>query len=129
MAVRVAWGILLVALGVAPAQGGGTDAGTTPQPATLRKEIQRLAGDLRCNNVSQCRALPLGKRACGGPDEYVVFSTMTAKVAQLEKKAAEYTLLQEALLRGKPETGPCEIILEPTLQCVRQRCRTDESAP
>ena len=126
MAVRVAWGGLLVALGAAPAQGGGTDANVETELATLRKEIQRLAGDGRCNNVVHCRALPLGKRACGGPDEYIVFSSMTGKADLLEAKAFEYTFLQEELLRGKPETGSCEIILEPKLNCIQQRCRADE---
>lgn len=126
MAVGVAWGGLLVALGAAPAQGGGTDANAQAELIKLRKEIQRLAGDGRCNNVVQCRALALGKRACGGPDEYIIFSSMTGKADLLAAKAFEYTFLQEELLRGKPETGPCEIILEPKLQCFQQRCRADE---
>ena len=125
MALRVAWGGLLIALGAAPAQGGGT-GNTQAELAKLRKEIQRLAGDGRCNNVVHCRALPLGKRACGGPDEYIVFSSLTAQADLLEAKTFEYAVLQEKLLRGKPETGPCEIILEPNLQCFQQRCRADE---
>jgi hypothetical protein len=126
LTLRIAFGGLLASLAAAPAHSGGTDADMQAELATLRKEIQRLAGDGRCNNVVQCRALPLGKRACGGPDEYIIFSSTTGKADLLEAKAFEYTFLQEELLRGKPETGPCEIILEPNLQCFQQRCRADE---
>jgi len=124
--MRVACGGLIASLGAAPAHGGGTAGNSEAELATLRKEIQRLAGNGRCNNVVQCRALPLGKRACGGPDEYVIFSSMTGKTDLLEAKVFEYTFLQEELLRGKPETGPCEFIVEPKLQCLQQRCRADE---
>jgi hypothetical protein len=124
--LRIAFGSLLASLAAAPAHSGGTDANTQAELATLRKEIQRLAGDGRCNNVVQCRAIPLGKRACGGPDEYVIFSSMTGKTDLLEAKVFEYTFLQEESLRGKPESGPCEFIVEPQLRCFQQRCRADE---
>ncbi len=120
-------GRLLVAVAMAatliplPVSAGGTDA--EAELVSLRKEIQLLAGDGRCNNVVHCRAIPIGKRDCGGPDEYVIFSTLTAKADLLEAKAFEYTFLQEEILRDKLGVGSCEIELEPKLACIQQRCR------
>ena len=125
--VRVAFlpvAFVLSALAAAPAAAGGQDA--EAELAKLRKEIQALAGDGRCNDVAQCRAIPIGKRDCGGPDEYVITSTLTGKLARLEAKAAEYTLLQEEILRDRAGFGACEMVLEPKLACVQQRCRAVE---
>jgi len=115
---------LLGTLAAVPAVAGGTDA--EAELAKLRKEIQALAGDGRCNNVVHCRAIAIGKRDCGGPDEYVIFSTLTAKTQLLEAKAFEYTFLQEEILRAKSGVGACEMVLEPRLACIQQRCRAVE---
>ena len=116
--------VLLAALVSMPASAGGGDP--EAELARLRGEIQALAGNGRCDDVAQCRAIPIGKRDCGGREEYVVFSTMTAKADRLQAKALEYTRLHEEILRGKSGVGPCEIVLEPTLACIRQRCRAVE---
>jgi len=112
---------LTAALLPLPAAAGGSQ--DEAQLRTLRKQIQALAGDGRCNNVVHCRAIPIGKRDCGGPDEYVIFSSMTGKADLLEAKAFEYTFLQEEILRGKTGVGACEMVVEPRLACIQQRCR------
>lgn len=112
---------LAAALLPLPAAVGGSQ--DEAQLRTLRKQIQELAGDGRCNNVVHCRAIPIGKRDCGGPDEYVIFSSMTGKAGLLEAKAFEYTFLQEEILRGKAGVGACEMVVEPRLACIQQRCR------
>jgi len=116
--------LLGAAVWVPPADAGGGDPNL--ELASVRSEIRQLAGDGRCKEDSQCRAIPIGKRDCGGPDAYVVFSTLTAKTAALEARAAEYTALQEEILRDRSGVGPCEIILEPKLACIQQRCQAVE---
>jgi len=116
--------LLSAAAWVPPAHAGGGDPNL--ELASVRSEIRQLAGDGRCSESSQCRAIPIGKRDCGGPDEYVVFSTVTAKAAALEARAAAYTALQEEILRDRAGVGSCEIILEPKVACVQQRCQTVE---
>lgn len=103
------------------ASAGGSNA--EAELIRLREEIAQLAGDGRCNNVVHCRAIPIGKRDCGGPDEYVIFSSMTGKAGLLEAKAFEYTFLQEEILRDRSGVGSCEIVLEPALACIQQHCR------
>lgn len=115
---------LLGALISMPASAGGEDP--EAELVRMRGEIRALAGNGRCDDVAHCRAIPIGKRDCGGPDEYVVFSTTTAKADRLQAKALEYTRLHEEILRGKSGVGPCEIVLEPTLACIEQRCRAVE---
>ncbi len=93
----------------------------------LRAEIVAMIGDARCANVVHCRALALGFRPCGGPAEYLAYSSISiaSHRQELETKAYEYAFLQEDLQRRQSRTGACTTLREPKLNCVDNRCRLD----
>jgi hypothetical protein len=115
-------GALPLALGWAHARGqqpGGDEA----QLQALRAEIVKMIGDAPCVNVVHCRLLALGTRPCGGPDEYLAYSSHTADRVTLENKALDYALLQEDIQRARSIAGICVVVPEPRLACVDRRCR------
>ena len=59
-----------------------------------------MIGQARCANLVHCRLLALGSRPCGGPDEYLAYSSITARASCSRTKALEYGLLQEELQRA-----------------------------
>jgi hypothetical protein len=119
-------GVLAAALGLfAPLAPAADDQA---ELEGLRAEILKLIGPATCSNLVHCRALALGWRPCGGPAEYLPYSSFNNNRDALEAKAFEYTLLHEEILRKRQAMGPCEILPPPRLQCVDRHCRI-EGAP
>ena len=85
-------------------------------------EIVSLIGAPRCANLVHCRVLALGARPCGGPSEYLVYSSLTANREALEAKAYEYSFLEEEVNRSKTAVGSCEVLPPPRATCVDGRC-------
>ena len=88
----------------------------------VRSEIVRLIGEPRCANLVHCRVLALGARPCGGPSEYLAYSSLTANRETLEAKAYEYSFLEEEVNRSKGAVGSCEVLPPPRATCVDGRC-------
>jgi hypothetical protein len=91
----------------------------------LRVQIVQMIGRAPCANLVHCRVLPLGVRPCGGPAEYLAYSSITADKALLENKAFEYSLLQEDAQRAQGAVGTCEVLPQPRLACVNNSCRIE----
>jgi hypothetical protein len=91
--------------------------------ARLRREIAKLVGEAPCSNVVNCRVIGLGARPCGGPEEYVAYSTWTRR-DEIEGKAMEYSFLREELIAGQPQAGACVSLVQPQVACVNRRCVT-----
>jgi len=106
----------------------GLVRGQQPSPdeaqlKALRVQIFDMIGDASCVNLVHCRLLALGARPCGGPDEYLAYSSHMANRTALENKALEYALLQEDMQQGKSMVGVCVVLPQPRLACVDRRCR------
>ncbi|MDV6316134.1 hypothetical protein [Idiomarina sp. HP20-50] len=43
------------------------------EPVTMA-DIQALIGTPKAQTIESCKVLPVGKKACGGPESYVVYS-------------------------------------------------------
>lgn len=94
--------------------------GATPPDSTvgLRQDIERLIGDAACQNDSQCRVLPLGAKACGGPEAYVAWSTARTDARQLEALAARYKEARVARNQRLGLVSDCSVVPEPPVRCV-----------
>ena len=89
---------------------------------TLHQQIIAMIGEPRCENIVHCRLLALGSRPCGGPAEYLAYSSFVGKRDVLEAKAYEYGFLQEEVSRTRGVSGTCEVLAQPRLACVNGRC-------
>jgi hypothetical protein len=124
---RVEFRCLLAGLVLCPvlAQGGDASAPAASDEAALksmREEIVKLIGEPRCVNLVHCRVLALGARPCGGPSEYLAYSSSTGKGETLEAKAYEYSFLEEEVNRKKSAVGACEVLPQPRAACIDGRC-------
>ncbi|MCG7548744.1 hypothetical protein [Pseudoalteromonas sp. Of7M-16] len=81
-----------------------------------------ITKDKSCDSNSQCIAIPVGSRACGGPSSYLLFSSKTAdqsKVYELAKKLTD----SEAQYNAKHGMiSICEHLRQPSTQCVENTC-------
>jgi hypothetical protein len=91
----------------------------------LHREITALIGEPRCENIVHCRLLALGLRPCGGPAEYLAYSSIVGRRDVLEAKAYEYGFLQEEVNRTRKVSGNCTVLDKPRLACTNGRCTLD----
>jgi hypothetical protein len=113
------WSALCIAGSIAPALAAGGDEEALEK---LHQQIVDLIGEPRCENIVHCRVLPVGSRPCGGPAEYLAYSSIAGKREILEAKAYEYGFLQEEVNRARGASGTCDVLAEPRVACVNGRC-------
>jgi len=103
-----------------PAAAAMPPRGAAPADPTieLRSEIVRLIGPAACRDDSQCRALPLGSKPCGGPEGYVAWSTAATDGRQLEALAARYKDARQARNQRLGLMSDCSVVPEPAVRCV-----------
>jgi hypothetical protein len=91
---------LLLAACASPPAGGPAADGPASGPAAderrlarLSAEIDELIGVPRASSDARCLVLPVGRKACGGPREYRVYSADSRDAPRVRALAAEYTTL------------------------------------
>jgi len=89
----------------------------------LLAQIRGLIGTASCTDASQCRTLPIGARACGGPEGYLAYSTSSAPEAEL-KALAERHKQQRADFHAKSGMmSNCRYMPDPGAVCVAGTCQ------
>ncbi|RUO76983.1 hypothetical protein [Idiomarina seosinensis] len=84
--------------------------------------IQRLIGEPKAFSLSSCYLLEIGRKACGGPERYLVYSAETVSDAsELHRLVSAYNRLSQEQASGKYST--CEFIPRPNVALVDNVCR------
>lgn len=101
----------------APAQ----PAGSTPI-AALAQRIDQAIGAASCDNAGQCRTLPYGHKACGGPERYVAYSVKGTDTAALQAMAADLAAQRSKQDAEAGRMSTCSVTLDPGATCTAGRC-------
>lgn len=99
------------------APGAGTDQRSTE----LFAEIRALAKPEGCASAGQCRSLPIGRKACGGPRAYVVYCPRSTNEGALKAKIAE--LERVDLEAAKHTVSDCMLVVAPRIVVSGGACR------
>jgi hypothetical protein len=83
--------------------------------AGLLQEIRIAAGIARADDVSQCRVIALGQKPCGGPERYLVYSTLTADEARLQALVERYNAAAAQRARDQDLVSDCQVLEAPVL--------------
>jgi len=104
-----------------PAPAGGTAEALAAAHARLEDALSKAGA---CTADAQCRSLPVGGKACGGPTGYRAYSSKAADPASMQALAQqEHDLaLQEA--RESHRVSNCMMLADPGARCVANRCET-----
>lgn len=114
-----AW--LILALAGCPAQGLQTVP--TEAQARLLEQIHAEIGSAACSNDAECRTLPIGAKACGGPTAWLPWSqAATTKSERLQAWAQELQRLQRQHNERSGLLSNCQFLADPGASCVAQRC-------
>ena len=98
-------------------------AGGSASPATpLLEQIDTAIGEARCDNAQQCRTLPVGHKACGGPEGFKAYSTQTSNSALLARLAAQHAESRVLADKKAGMMSTCSVVQDPGATCSAGRC-------
>lgn len=115
-----------VLLACAASACGSAPAAT--DSAGLLHQIQAQAADLACDTSQQCHALPVGAKACGGPESYLPWSSKRQDGSALRELAARHAALRRADNAKSGMLSNCLALPEPGASCQAGRCVLGTSA-
>ena len=104
-----------------PADGKSTAQALASAHAELASALARASS---CSGDAECRSLPVGGKACGGPTGFEAYSTQGADPATMTALAErEHALaLQEA--RESHRVSNCMMLGDPGARCQAGKCVT-----
>lgn len=73
--------------------------------------------DLSCKTVSDCTALPIGHRACGGPNSFIVASKLNPSLAALTQSIELVTKAERDANSKLGLMSICSVEMPPTVGC------------
>jgi hypothetical protein len=82
-----------------------------------------------CSTDTECRAIPVGARACGGPTGYRAYSTKSAASADIDTLVQRQRELSAEAARASHRFSPCFMLPDPGARCYQSKCVTGRSAP
>ena len=88
----------------------------------LEGEAKALANTAGCAAASECRAAPVGSRACGGPRYYLPYCAKATDSAALYRKLDEVAQAEQAYNRKYQVVSTCEFRMPPALALVGGSC-------
>jgi hypothetical protein len=121
---------LLILLGCSACSIGAADPAAKPaESGDLLPQIRELVGTAACSDSSQCHALALGARACGGPQSYLPWSSAKTDGTALRALGQRYQEQQRAQNAASGLVSDCRFIPDPGAQCRAGTCQLNTSGP
>ncbi|MBA3057101.1 MAG: hypothetical protein KJ614_07400 [Gammaproteobacteria bacterium] len=129
--LHLSWALagLLCAAGCdSPTPRGSSTTPTLALATGLAAESDLLArittevGDAHCSADAQCRTLPIGEKACGGPVSWLPWSAAMSQAAPLEAWANELAARQRQRHARSGVMSNCQYLPDPGAVCQAQRC-------
>lgn len=106
----------------APASAPAGGDALTQQRVGLQAQLRALIGDAACSHDAQCRTLPVGARACGGPAAWWAWSAQQTDGEPLRHLAQRLHALDREHQRRSGLLSTCAVLPDPGAACVAGRC-------
>ena len=90
--------------------------------AQLLQQIQLEISSDRCTSDNQCTTIPIGEKACGGPERWLSCTRESAKKPALAPLLAQLITLQKQRNARSGMLSDCQISPEPQAMCRANRC-------
>ena len=100
---------------------GGTQDGDWATIVKLEDEAKAIAKVSGCTS-SECRAAPVGSRACGGPRYYLTYCSKTTDSVALYGKLDDVAKAEQAYNRKYNIVSTCEFRMPPLLEAIGGSC-------
>lgn len=97
-------------------------AAPKPESERLALELRTLIGPAACSADAQCRTVPVGAKACGGPGGYWAWSSAGVDEARLRDLAQRQSQAAAAENTRSGMLSNCAIVADPGARCEASRC-------
>ena len=91
--------------------------------------IKAEIGELRANDLSQCRSIPFGAKACGGPATYLAYSVVRTNEGRLRALIDEYNQNARNYNQARKLLSDCMFVSEPKVTLVEGICKLQWNMP
>lgn len=85
-------------------------------------DLDALIGEAAAAQVSACRVVAVGAKACGGPMAYRVYSATASDASRVEAAAARVTALDRRANEQFQYVSDCMLVEPPQVALVDGRC-------
>ncbi len=90
--------------------------------AKLESQIRDMIGK-DCSNSGQCEVIAFGSKPCGGPWEYLVYSSSDTDRELLIEKVNTYNQLQNEYNMKNGIGSDCAFVMPPEVTCTDGQCQ------
>ena len=88
----------------------------------LESQIKDMIGK-DCSNSGQCEVIAFGSKPCGGPWEYLVYSSSSTDPELLIEKVNTYNQLEEEYNQENGIFSDCAFVMPPEVTCADGQCQ------
>lgn len=113
----------------APTPRASAEPKATAPSGDTQARIRALIGDAACTQDAQCHTLALGKRACGGPQAYLPWSSAKTDSAALAALGQQFKEEREAAITASGEMSTCQFLPDPGAVCRAGTCQLNQTGP
>jgi hypothetical protein len=96
---------------------------TPPGASDALTQLRAIGRDAACTSDQQCRTVPVGAKACGGPQSYLAYSTAKTDPEQAKALAERYRKEREAHNLASGQASDCRFLPDPGAQCRAGTCQ------
>jgi hypothetical protein len=88
----------------------------------LQLRLERLTENKECQQDNQCKVIGVGARPCGGPDQYLTYSTQHTDEKMLSYTNERYQKLKKQQNEKLGLMSTCQMLMPPVSACVENKC-------
>lgn len=111
-----------------PSMPAAPPAARSDAPSGLLSQIRALTADATCSDNGQCRSLAVGAMACGGPQDYLPYSTLRTNEKEVRELAERYKAERQGQIVKRGEISTCRFRPDPGAVCVSGTCQLGAGA-
>lgn len=88
----------------------------------LQMRLERLTENKECQQDNQCKVIGVGARPCGGPDQYLIYSTLHTDEKMLSYTSERYQKLKKQQNEKLGLMSTCQMLMPPVSACIENKC-------
>lgn len=88
----------------------------------LQLRLERLTENKGCEQDNQCKVIGVGARPCGGPDQYLLYSTLHTDEKMLSYTNDRYQKLKKQQNEKLGLMSTCQMLMPPVSACIENKC-------
>lgn len=93
---------------------------------SLWQQVQAANTRLSCDNDSQCHSLGVGAKACGGPENYIAWSSKAGDGAKLKALVEQHAAARRAEDKRQGMMSTCSVMSDPGASCQAGVCALNQ---